>query len=57
MNALAIKNVSNLAAEAAKAQTAALIKLKPAGIKLTCTKFDGEKTIISIHIDILNLLL
>ena len=38
-----MKNASILAAEAAKAQTAALVKLKPAGIKLTCNKFDGGK--------------
>ena len=43
VHALAMKNASLLAAEAAKAQTAALVKLKPAGIKLTCTKFDGGK--------------
>ena len=42
-HALALTNVSKLAADAAKAQTAALIKLKPAGIKLTCSKFDGGK--------------
>ena len=43
VHALAMKNASLLAAEAAKAQTAALVKLKPAGIKLTCNKFDGGK--------------
>ena len=32
-----------LNADAANAQTAALIKLKPAGIKLICSKFDGGK--------------
>ena len=42
-NAVALRNVSKLVADAAKAQTAALIKLKPAGIKLTCSKFDGGK--------------
>merc|ERR1711888_52074 len=42
-HALALRNVSELAADAANAQTAALIKLKPAGIKLICSKFDGGK--------------
>ena len=42
-HALALRNVSKLAADAANAQTAALIKLKPAGIKLICSKFDGGK--------------
>ena len=42
-HALALTNVSKLAADAANAQTAALKKLKPAGIKLSCSKFDGGK--------------
>ena len=43
VHASAMKAASDLAAAAAKAQTAALVKLKPAGIKLICNKFDGGK--------------
>ena len=38
-----MRTASNLAKEATQAHSAALNRLKPAGIKLTCDKFDGCK--------------
>ena len=42
-HAKALQDASELAKKATEAQTAALIKLKPAGIKLSYRKFDGRK--------------